>query len=186
MNTRGLRIMGRGGLVAGAVAAVVVLGGGGYALAHVGAPAAPQTVAIAQICDYLDDGGGQGSALSATPGTPPPPAGQQATMRNGDAWNTCYGTSDLEITLTSDSSECLQDKAGEAFWEGCNNSQYQEWTRTSGAPGGGYEYKNKQTGAIICAGGGVASPVLTSTPAICSHYHESWRFENLPVPKPSG
>jgi hypothetical protein len=92
------------------------------------APAPPAAAKVSEICDYLVDGGGVGSALSATPGTPPPPSGQTATMRTTGAWNVCYGTSDLEITLTSDFGFCLDGAEGDglAHWEQCDNTEAQE------------------------------------------------------------
>jgi hypothetical protein len=163
----------------GRVAVVAIVLGMTVAAPMTVAAAAPTTHSASNgdPCGYLDDGSGNGSAISLLPNETPA-GGEQFFQENAGAWQVCYNSNLLQLTLKAyQGTWCIADNNNYAKLRACNGDTDQQWIM-------GGEVVFSQTGSgnsALCAGGGVGSEDLVLVGlANCSAYHSDWLFESTP------
>ena len=135
---------------------------------------APAASAQSELCGYLNDGSGFGSASSLPPkamliaGTP-------FSQRISGAWQLCYYPALDEITLYAyQGLWCMADDSGNADLRHCNGNADQQWDGP--VLSGSFKVHNAN-GGVLCATGGVMFVDTVVAPSNCSDYHQSWAFE---------
>jgi hypothetical protein len=128
------------------------------------------------ICGFLDDGGGAGSANSLKPGVTPT-GGLDFLQENTGAWQMCL-TPLGNLTLFANQGQwCESSNNNQAKLRGCNLNNDQGWFLTSF--NGGFQVNNLN-GGVLCASGGVGSQDTVTASSNCSNYHQTWQFEASP------
>jgi hypothetical protein len=144
------------------------------AMAAVSASAAPQQTCLAR--GFLNDGSGNGSALSITPGVSPSNGEQFKQQNDSDAWEMCVHT-DHTLQPESAAGWCAENDNGSVKLRHCDDTNgFQTWYFDPQS-GQTFFLVNDFDGGDLCADGGVGSDdTVTVNQGYNSDYHETWEF----------
>jgi hypothetical protein len=162
------------------VAAVTIAAGmtaAAPAMAAAAASSVPRQTCVAR--GFLNDGSGQGSALSITPGVGPS-AGEQFTQQNdSDAWEMCLH-GDHTLQPESAPGWCAANNDGKVKLRTCDTTHGDQSWFVDPQSGGSFFLQNNFGGGFLCADGGVGSDDTVQAPVQSggcnSFYHQTWEF----------
>lgn len=147
------------------------------AMAAVPASSVPPQACVAQ--GFLNDGSGNGSALSITPGIDPFPAEQFTQQNDSDAWEMCLH-GDHTLQPESAAGWCAAGGGSTVKLRRCDTTQGDQQWFVDDQGGGSFFLENNFGGGFLCAEGGVGSDDAVLAPVQSggcnSFYHQTWKF----------
>lgn len=149
--------------------------------AAVAAPVAAYTASAPLTCaadaiarGFLNDGSGNGTAMSLLPHTTPYDTEPFSQRSDSDAWEMCY-LPDNTLRPEGADTKCAANDSGQVKLHACNPGlDDQQWTIPN-VPGS-FQVRS-HLGGFLCAEGGVTFIDIVTSLAGCSDsYHNTWEF----------